>query len=135
MLPIDPVLAARVLGLARSMIGANALIAPSVLAAPWVGWANAKPRAIRLFARTLGGRDLALGLGLVIAADKGEPVRGWVQAGALADAGDAMATLIAFSSLPRRSRWLILTLTAGAALVGGLVAADIDRPDSRVEQP
>jgi hypothetical protein len=124
--PIDPVLAARTLGMARSMIGASALVAPSMLAAPWVGWTNSRPVAVRLFGRTLGGRDLALGLGLIIAADKGEPFRGWVQAGALADAADAAATLLAFPELPRKSRWLILALTAGAALAGAVVASGLD---------
>jgi hypothetical protein len=43
---------------------------------------------------------------------------------------DALATMLALSSLPRRSRWGILALTAGAAVVSIKVAALLDTPPS-----
>jgi hypothetical protein len=46
-----------------------------------------------LFARMLGARDLALGLGTVIALDRGAPVRGWVEGSALSDAVDFLACI------------------------------------------
>ncbi len=99
---------------------------PRLPSAPWVGRDEADRPSVRLFARALGGRDLALGLGCVLALRKGRRARGWVEAGALADAGDTLATLLAFSSLPRRSRVGILALTIGAALAGGALAPLVD---------
>ena len=49
----------------------------------------------RLFARMVGARDLGLGLGLVVALDRGAPVRGWLEASAVVDGIDAAACLLA----------------------------------------
>ena len=48
--------------------------------------------------------------------------RAFVEAGALADSGDAVATLVAFGVLPRRLRGLVLGSTAGAAVTGAALA-------------
>ncbi|HUZ19959.1 MAG TPA: hypothetical protein VMU75_05240 [Acidimicrobiales bacterium] len=130
---LDPQLARRLavgLGALRALLGITALAVPALPAAPWVGPDEAKRPAVRLFARTLGGRDLALGLGAVMAARDGAPVRGWVEAGALADAGDTAATVLGFGELPRRSRWLVLGLTVGAAVAGAVLAPFVDRATS-----
>jgi hypothetical protein len=91
-----------------------------------VGGAEASRTSVRLFARTLGGRDLALGLGALLAETNRRPVRGWIEAGALADAGDTLATVLVFSKLPRWSRWLILASTVGAVTLGALLAPVVD---------
>jgi peptide-methionine (R)-S-oxide reductase len=109
-------------GIARSALGVVALTAPSVALGPWVGPA-ARDRSACMLARALGGRDLALGLGTVLALRHGTPVRGWVEAGGLADAGDAMVTLAAFARLPRKGRWAVLT-----AALAGVVAARWSSP-------
>lgn len=109
----------RGLGLLRCAIGISALLAPSIPARPWVGQDEADRTSVRLFARTLGGRDLALGLGAMFAPKTGRGLSSWVTLGALADMGDFLATVAAFRKLPRWSRWLILVLTLGTALVGG----------------
>ena len=44
----------------------------------------------------------------------------------MADAVDALATVLAFGSLPRRSRWGILAVTVGAAVVYTRVAMALD---------
>jgi hypothetical protein len=127
---LDPPRARRLaigLGALRALIGITALAVPTVPAAPWVGSDEAKRPAVRLFARTIGGRDLALGLGAVMAARYDAPLRGWVEAGALADAGDTAATLLGFGELPRRTRWLVLGLTVGAAVAGAVLAPAVDR--------
>ena len=49
----------RTLGALRTAIGMGALVTPSLPAAPWVGVYEAKRASVRLFGRTLGGRDLA----------------------------------------------------------------------------
>jgi hypothetical protein len=46
----------------------------------------------------------------------------------MADAVDALATVLAFGTLPRRSRWGILAVTMGAAVVSTRVAEALDRP-------
>ncbi len=64
------------------------------------------------------------------------PGPGW-PSGGMADAVDALATVLAFGSLPRRSRWGILALTVGAAVVSTRAAAALDSPsvDGRSVQP
>jgi hypothetical protein len=44
----------------------------------------------------------------------------------MADGVDALATVLAFGSLPRRSRWGILAVTVGAAVVSTRAAAALD---------
>lgn len=110
----------------RCAIGAIAFVSPGLPAAPWVGKEEGGRPGARLFARTLGGRDLALGLGLLVSMAEGAPISRFAQAGALADAGDFVATLLAFERLPRRWRYVILAVTAGAALSGAFVAPFLD---------
>ena len=109
----------RGLGMLRCAIGISALVAPTLPARPWVGGEEAERTSVRLLARTLGGRDLALGLGALFAPNTRRGLSSWVTLGALADAGDFLATILAFKRLPRWSRWLVLVLTLGAALIGG----------------
>ncbi len=119
--------AAGALAAARAALGVVAFVAPTVPARPWVGHADARLPAVRLFARTLGARDLALGLGALIALREGDDVRGWVEAGGLADTGDTIATLVTFRSLPKRTRWAILASTIGAAVMAVVLAPYVDR--------
>lgn len=111
---------------ARIGLGATALVAPTVPLRPWVGRNVAWRPQAKLLARSLGGRDLALGLGAVLALRKDAPVRGWVEAAALGDAGDVLATLAAFGSLPKLGRLAVVASAAGAAALGGLVAGAVD---------
>lgn len=113
---------ARALGVGRVALGAVAMVLPQLPLRPWVGEA-AGDRAARLLARALGGRDIALGLGVLLALSHDAPVRGWVEAGGVADAGDVAVTLAHLRSLPRRGRWLVV-----AAATGGLVAARLAAP-------
>lgn len=117
---------ARLIAWGRIAIGVTAMTAPVVVAAPWVG-DDARRPALRLFARTLGGRDLALGCGTLRALGRSDQeARAWVALGGMADAGDAFATLLAFASLPRRLRWLVLAVTLGASAASFRVAASLD---------
>lgn len=118
--------AARGLAAARVALGVVAYVAPGVPARPWIGDAAARTTAATVLARALGARDLGLGAGLLLAARHGAPIRGWTEAGALADLGDLVATLLSFRDLPRGGRWLILAVTAGAVAGGGLIASDVD---------
>jgi hypothetical protein len=69
---------------------------------------------------------VALGAGTLLSIRSGGPTRGWIEASALADAGDLVATVAAFDSLPRLTRWGIFSLTLGAVVAGGLVSPVID---------
>ncbi len=104
------------------------MVAPGLVSRPWIGDVGAQP-APRLLARAMGGRDLALGLGalraLAVSDDESRP---WVALGGVADLVDAMATAVAFSRLPPRSRWAIMAVTLGAALVSIRVSVSLDEP-------
>ena len=117
---------AEAIAVGRIGIGIVALVAPTVPLRPWVlrdfAW---QPRA-KLLARSLGARDLSLGIGVMLALRHKAPVRGGVDGSGLADAGDTLATLLAFGKLPKRGRWLVLASAAGAAAAARLAAPVVD---------
>ena len=117
--------AAKLLALGRAALGAVAVVAPSVVARPWVGETPGGP-ATGVLGRGLGGRDLALGMGALLAMSHDAPVRGWLEAGALADLTDALATAVNFQSLPPRGRRAVLALAASGAGAGALLARKVD---------
>jgi hypothetical protein len=117
---------AEAIAVGRIAIGIVALVAPTVPLRPWVGRDFAwQPRA-KLLARSLGARDLALGIGVMVALRHKAPVRGWVEGAGLADAGDTLATLLAFGKLPKSGRWLVLASAAGAAAAARFAAPLVD---------
>jgi hypothetical protein len=121
---------ARLLALGRIVIGMTAVVAPTLVARPWIGDASASTTS-RLLARTMGGRDLALGIGAMRAITlSDQEARPWLALGGTADAVDALATVVAFAGLPRRTRWGILAMTAGAAVVSVRVAEALDGPST-----
>jgi hypothetical protein len=132
---------------ARVAIGLAALVWPAVPTRPWVGTgtgtgtgeaagAGSAELASRVFGRALGGRDLGLGLGALLALGRlsgeaeAEAASGWVAAGALADALDVATTLASWRELPRASRWLVIGSAAAASLTGaaGALALRSARP-------
>jgi hypothetical protein len=81
----------------------------------------------------MGGRDLALGVGALRGLGLSDrEARPWVALGGMADAVDALATVLAIGSLPRRSRWSILAVTVGAAVIStrAAVALDAEAPSA-----
>ena len=117
---------ARLLALGRVGIGLTALVAPTVMTRPWIGEA-ARDKPARLLARTMAGRDIALGVGALRALSfSDQEARPWVALGGMADGVDALATVMAFATLPRRSRWGILAVTVGAAVVSTRAAVSLD---------
>ena len=85
---------------------------------------------MRLLARALGGRDVALGVGVLMALRHEAPARGWVEAGGLADAGDVLVTLAALNELPRRGRWVVLAAASAGVLAAALTSRGVDAVDS-----
>jgi hypothetical protein len=119
----------------RIVIGATAWVAPSFALSPWIGSDDASSTGGRLLARSLGSRDVGLGAGALLAMRHGGPARGWIEAGALSDVGDTVASLIAFPRLPARTRWAVLALTLGAVVAGAVIAPCVDRTEEADDDP
>ena len=114
-------------GRSRIAFGAAFALVPGLAGRLWIG-DDARRPAVKVVARALGVRDLAIGLGIVIALDHGAPVRGWLEAGALSDAVDLVATLAAGDSIPRGARrGACVTATVGA-LTCILLSRALDKP-------
>src|ERR687894_511725 len=88
----------------RQLVGAAFVLAPGLAGRAWIA-GDARRRPVKVLARAFGARDLAIGLGVVIALDRGAPVRGWLEAGLLSDALDTCASLLAGDSIPPGVRW------------------------------
>lgn len=118
------------LATARVVIGAALLAAPGVFGRAWIGRDATRP-AVQAAMRAVGVREVGLGLGTVLARRHGRATRGWVEAGALADLGDAVATALAWRYLPSPHRAAVVTAAGGAAAVGVVLArmvGDESRP-------
>jgi hypothetical protein len=113
--------AVQVLAWARIALGVVAFAAPTLPSRPWVG-TDAGRASTRTLARALGARDVALGLGTLLAQRHRSPVRGWLEASALADAGDVAATLAGWGSRPRLGRVVVLAAAAGGAVACSALA-------------
>ena len=91
----------------------------------WIG-SDAARRPVKVLARAFGARDLAIGLGVVIALDRGTPVRGWIEAGALSDVIDTCASTLAGSSIHPAIRLPAIAIGATSALAGAQLANEFD---------
>jgi hypothetical protein len=81
-----------------------------------------------VFLRMVGARDIALGLGTVIALDRGAPVRGWLEGSALADAADGVAAMLGRDTLTPRALRATVAVATASALLGPLLARRLDPP-------
>jgi hypothetical protein len=108
----------------RMALGAAGLAAPALAARVMFGRRSGPGAAT--FARMLGGRDIALGLGVVIALDRGAPVRGWLEACALADSVDLLACLLARDDIPRSTLGAMVALAGATALTQAWLSRELD---------
>src|SRR5436190_9956340 len=114
-------LAVRLAG-GRVAIGAASLLAPALVGRTMTR--RARPTdGTRLFARMVGARDLGLGLGLLVALDRGAPVRGWLEASAVVDGIDAAACLLARHHI----RTSVFPGAFGLATAGAVLSARLAR--------
>jgi hypothetical protein len=104
-------------GASRIAYAVALLAVPGRAAGPWLGRA-AENGGGRVAARALGVRDGAMGVGVVLAAVSGGPLRGLLLACAVSDAVDMTATLIDRESLPERSAPATVAVAGGAAAAG-----------------
>jgi hypothetical protein len=107
----------------RVAVGAAFVLFPGLAGRAWIG-SDAARRPVKVLARAFGARDLAIGLGVLIALDRDAPVRGWIDAGVLSDAIDTCASLLARDSVPPGIRWPCVALGAGSAAAGALLARE-----------
>jgi len=111
----------------RIALGLAAVVAPG-LATRVMGGRRASNGIAPLFARMLGARDIALGLGTVIALDRGKPVRGWLEGSALSDTVDFVACVLAREYMSPSIFGVAAGLGAGSALAGVFLSRRLDPP-------
>ena len=110
----DPRRAAIYAGRVRCVVGTLLLFMPRWAARLEFGPGADRPGA-RWLLRMLGVRDIALGLGTIIAASERRGGAGWVSMGAISDAGDGVLALL-IRGLPLRTRAFVLPAGISAAL-------------------
>ena len=116
---------ARYLGTARVAVGAAMFLAPKWSGRVWVG-RQADTTGARTVTRGFGGRDAALGLGLLMALEEGKGAGRWLALSAMADAGDVAATLAGWGRLPRFNRLSVLMSAAGFGVLGAWLSTRVD---------
>ena len=114
----------------RIAIGAVSLLAPGFVGRTMTGRGGSEG-GTRLFVRMVGARDLALGLGLLVALDRSAPVRGWLEASAVVDGIDAAAVLLA----RRHIRTVVFPGALGLAAAGALLSAWLARRLDQAQSP
>jgi hypothetical protein len=103
----------------RIIAGALFLAFPRPLVRTWTG---TEDRRSHVLGRAIGARDLALGLGALVALRRDASVRAWFEAALLSDAADAVVTVAAFRHLPRGGRWVVLAAEVTGASASRLAA-------------
>ncbi len=116
--------AAAALAAGRVAIGLGLLVAPATIGRIWIG-RDADRRSVQVLVRAFGARDVVLGAGALLAMRHGRGLRGWVEAGAVADAADALATLAARDELPDLGSATTVVLAGSAAVTGAWAARAI----------
>lgn len=108
----------------RTGFGAGMLLTPGLTLRSWMGQGADSPGA-RVAVRAAGIRDLALGIGTVLAADHGDDdeLRRWLLFGAASDAVDALATFVAARRISTPKALMVVAAAGGAAYAGWRVAA------------
>ncbi len=107
---------ARGVAVGRMLFGIAMLIAPKRVAAGWVGAAHAERPAVQALMRSIGIRDLVIGMIALHTVDHPEIGPRWQATCAAVDAVDLLATVAAAGDLPAAG-------VAGTSLVAGSAAA------------
>jgi hypothetical protein len=131
---MDEAQVALLLARARIAIGLTAAALPGLSARVLSG--RAASGIEPLLARMLGARDVTLGLGTVIALDRGAPVRGWIEASAFSDAADFISSLLSRSRMSTRAFAGTMALASGSAALGAFLSRRLDPgPPAHPHQP
>jgi hypothetical protein len=123
---IDVPATVKAIGIGRIALGVGYTLTPGLALRLWPGRpapaAGADAAVLKMLARSTGGRDIGLGLGVLFAQKHGTPVRGWLEAAMLADVADAVSIVLAFRHLPRTKAVLMLGAALGTAAAGQRLA-------------
>ncbi len=115
----------KAVAIGRIVLGASFVVAPGVALRAWPGHDLATGPVARLLARSVGVRDIALGLGTLMAVQHDTPVRGWLEATMLADAGDAAAIVLGIRHLPRMRAAAMLAASVGAVVASRHLVSEL----------
>ena len=118
---MEPRRLAELLSVGRVALGASMVAAPTLIGRLLLGRAGTSGGA-QLLTRAFGARDLAIGAGLLAALRAGQPTRGWVGAGIVADVADFSAAALAGDDMPTFGR-LAMLAAAATGTAGGIVLA------------
>lgn len=109
----------------RIALGGGLLLAPKVFAKSWVG-ADADRPGAQVLSVAMGARDLAIGVGQLLATRKGFGAGPWVQASLLADAADLVATLRHRDDLPTLAGFGVPVIAGSALVIGAYLLSELD---------
>ena len=121
----DDVDIARALGWLRFAAGITLFFAPRFSARAWTG-ERTEDFTTNMAVRGFGIRDAAIGMGIVLALENGGPARRWIEAGMVADAGDAVGTLAAWKDLSKPRALFWLASQVGATALGYRLSQALD---------
>lgn len=116
----------RLFGLSRVAFGLWLVIAPQKPGELWFGSAEHPPSTSALL-RSVGGRDVGLGLGLALSPQNGLL---WLRAGILADIVDAVAGVLVRDRVPTKN---VLTSFIGGLLYAVIGTVLVRRPSDTRE--
>ena len=111
---------------ARVVIGVAFLLAPRTLGGRWFGREATLPVAA-LVTRMVAARDLALGIGMLRALARDEPVRSWFAVSIGVDTVDGVAALAAGRHLPKWTMAATVVSASLGAMSDILLARELDR--------
>lgn len=106
----------RNLSMSRVAVGAAGLLAPRMASRALLGRGHAG-RAASFLVRLWAAREVAVGMATLYEMEKDQPSQRVVELNAAVDGVDALAALVAWPALPRRTRLVSLAGGLGAALV------------------
>ena len=124
-LGLDAPAVARALGIVRLGIGVSMTVAPGWAGRIWIG-EHADGPGTRVFARSIGVRDVLLASRSLVAGREGESRARWMRYEALVDAGDAVATTIAARHLTPGRRIAMPLIAAGYAALTWWASPRVD---------
>jgi hypothetical protein len=111
----------------RTTLGAAIVVAPQSVTERWLGADNARHPTVAALSRMLGARDLTLGLAMIATLEEPRLAPRVQLLCALADAGDAVATVVARDAVPAAGFVAAMLASVGACAAGVGVARGLQR--------
>ena len=109
----------------RIAFGLGFMLMPGLTGKLWIGGDASRP-AVKVLTQAIGARDLAMGMGALMAMSQGKPARGWMEGIALTDAADFVWGVIARDRIPPVARMALLALAGGSAAQAAYAATGVD---------